>query len=170
MVFTDGKQIGATLDRNGLRPARYIVTDDDLVVMASEIGVLPFAERKIVKKWRLQPGKMFLIDLEQGRIIDDEELKNQFAFAKPYRQWIENVRIRLDSIDVQRPAAAASPRACSTASRPSAPPRKTSSSCWRRWPPPAKRPSARWATTARWPCCRTRTSRCSTTSSSCSPR
>jgi glutamate synthase (NADPH) large chain len=101
MVFTDGKQIGATLDRNGLRPARYIVTDDDLVVMASESGVLPFAERKIVKKWRLQPGKMFLIDLEQGRIIDDEELKNQFAFAKPYRQWIENVRIRLDSIDVK---------------------------------------------------------------------
>ncbi len=110
MVFTDGKQIGATLDRNGLRPARYIVTDDDLVVMASESGVLPFAERKIVKKWRLQPGKMFLIDLEQGRIIDDEELKNQFAFAKPYRQWIENVRIRLDSIptkptDVMGPAA-----------------------------------------------------------------
>jgi len=98
MVFTDGKQIGATLDRNGLRPARYIVTDDDLVVMASESGVLPFAERKIVKKWRLQPGKMFLIDLEQGRIIDDEELKNQFASAKPYRQWIENVRVRLDSI------------------------------------------------------------------------
>jgi len=108
MVFTDGKQIGATLDRNGLRPARYIVTDDDLVVMASESGVLPFAERKIVKKWRLQPGKMFLIDLEQGRIIDDEELKNQFAFAKPYRQWIENVRIRLDSIEVKAEAPAAS--------------------------------------------------------------
>jgi glutamate synthase (NADPH/NADH) large chain len=108
MVFTDGKQIGATLDRNGLRPARYIVTDDDLVVMASESGVLPFAERKIVKKWRLQPGKMFLIDLEQGRIVDDEELKNQFAFAKPYRQWIENVRIRLDAIPVTAagPAAA----------------------------------------------------------------
>ena len=107
MVFTDGKQIGATLDRNGLRPARYIVTDDDLVVMASESGVLPFPERKIVKKWRLQPGKMFLIDLEQGRIIDDEELKNQFAFAKPYRQWIENVRIRLDAIDVKASAPAA---------------------------------------------------------------
>ena len=107
MVFTDGKQIGATLDRNGLRPARYIVTDDDLVVMASESGVLPFAERKIVKKWRLQPGKMFLIDLEQGRIVDDEELKNQFASAKPYRQWIENVRIRLDSIPAPTIAAAA---------------------------------------------------------------
>jgi glutamate synthase (NADPH/NADH) large chain len=100
MVFTDGKQIGATLDRNGLRPARYIVTDDDLVVMASESGVLPIGEHRIVKKWRLQPGKMFLIDLEQGRIVDDEELKHQFASAKPYRQWIENVRIKLDSIDV----------------------------------------------------------------------
>ena len=99
MVFTDGKQIGATLDRNGLRPARYIVTDDDLVVMASESGVLPVPERKIVKKWRLQPGKMFLIDLEQGRIVDDETLKNQFASARPYRQWIDNVRIRLDSIE-----------------------------------------------------------------------
>ncbi|MFN3417128.1 MAG: glutamate synthase-related protein [Caldimonas sp.] len=100
MVFTDGRQIGATLDRNGLRPARYIVTDDDLVVMASESGVLPIPENKIVKKWRLQPGKMFLIDFEQGRIVDDEELKNLYASAKPYRQWIENVRIKLDSIDV----------------------------------------------------------------------
>jgi glutamate synthase (NADPH/NADH) large chain len=104
MVFTDGKQIGATLDRNGLRPARYLVTDDDLVVMASESGVLPIPEHKIVKKWRLQPGKMFLIDLEQGRIVDDDELKHQLAFAKPYRQWIENVRIRLDSISIE-PAA-----------------------------------------------------------------
>jgi len=101
MVFTDGKQIGATLDRNGLRPARYIVTDDDLVVMASESGVLPIPESKIVKKWRLQPGKMFLIDLEQGRIVDDEELKNQFANARPYKQWIENVRVRLDEIPAE---------------------------------------------------------------------
>jgi len=100
MVFTDGKQIGATLDRNGLRPARYIVTDDDLVVMASESGVLPIPENRIVKKWRLQPGRMFLIDLEQGRIVDDEELKNQYANARPYRQWIENVRIKLDTIEV----------------------------------------------------------------------
>ena len=98
MVFTDGKQIGATLDRNGLRPARYLVTDDDLVVMASESGVLPIPENRIVRKWRLQPGKMFLIDLEQGRIVDDEELKTQYASARPYRQWIENVRIRLDAI------------------------------------------------------------------------
>ena len=100
MVFTDGRQIGATLDRNGLRPARYIVTDDDLVVLASESGVLPIPENKIVKKWRLQPGKMFLIDLEQGRIVEDDELKAQLASSRPYRQWIENVRIKLDSIDV----------------------------------------------------------------------
>lgn len=104
MVFTDGRQIGATLDRNGLRPARYIVTDDDLVVMASESGVLPIPENQIVKKWRLQPGKMFLIDLEQGRIVDDEELKNQFASAKPYRQWIESVRIKLEEIPVDAEA------------------------------------------------------------------
>jgi len=108
MVFTDGKQIGATLDRNGLRPARYIVTDDDLVVMGSESGVLPVAESRIVKKWRLQPGKMFLIDFEQGRIIDDEELKNQFASAKPYRQWIENVRVKLESLPEPCAAAQAS--------------------------------------------------------------
>ncbi|WP_231912946.1 glutamate synthase-related protein [Sterolibacterium denitrificans] len=101
MVFTDGRQIGATLDRNGLRPARYIVTDDDLVVLASEAGVLPIPENRIVRKWRLQPGRMFLIDLDQGRIIEDEELKSQYASAKPYRQWIENLRIRLDGIEAQ---------------------------------------------------------------------
>ncbi|MBS1138909.1 MAG: glutamate synthase large subunit [Proteobacteria bacterium] len=102
VAFTDGRQIGATLDRNGLRPARYLVTDDDLVVMASESGVLPIPEKKIVKKWRLQPGKMFLIDMEQGRIIDDQELKNSLANAKPYREWIEKIRIKLDEV----PAAA----------------------------------------------------------------
>ena len=98
IVFTDGRQIGATLDRNGLRPSRYCITDDDLVVMASESGVLPFPENKIVRKWRLQPGKMFMIDLEQGRMVDDEELKSTLANSKPYKQWIENLRIRLDDV------------------------------------------------------------------------
>jgi glutamate synthase (NADPH/NADH) large chain len=98
IVFTDGRQIGATLDRNGLRPSRYCVTDDDLVIMASESGVLPVPENKIVRKWRLQPGKMFLIDLEQGRMIDDEELKASLANNKPYKQWIENLRIKLDDL------------------------------------------------------------------------
>ncbi len=98
IVFTDGRQIGATLDRNGLRPSRYCVTDDDMVIMGSESGVLPVPENKIVRKWRLQPGKMFLIDLEQGRMIDDEELKAGLANSKPYKQWIENLRIRLDDV------------------------------------------------------------------------
>ncbi len=99
IAFTDGRQIGAMLDRNGLRPARYIVTDDDLVVMASEAGVLPIAESRITKKWRLQPGRMFLIDTEAGRIIDDSELKNSLANAKPYREWIKRIRIKLDEIE-----------------------------------------------------------------------
>ncbi|HEY0062616.1 MAG TPA: glutamate synthase-related protein [Telluria sp.] len=98
MAFTDGRHIGGTLDRNGLRPARYIVTDDDLVVMASESGVLPIPESKIIQKWRLQPGKMFLIDLEAGRIIDDKELKDTYSNAKPYKAWINSVRIKLNEI------------------------------------------------------------------------
>ena len=98
VAFTDGRQIGATLDRNGLRPARYLITDDDLVVMASEMGVLPIPAEKIVKKWRLQPGKMFLIDMEQGRIIDDTELKAGLAKSHPYQQWLEKTQIHLKNL------------------------------------------------------------------------
>uniref|UniRef100_UPI002588617A glutamate synthase-related protein n=1 Tax=Diaphorobacter sp. TaxID=1934310 RepID=UPI002588617A len=100
IVFTDGRQIGATLDRNGLRPSRYVVTDDDLVILASEAGVLPVPDGKIVRKWRLQPGKMLLIDLEQGRLIEDDELKANIVNTKPYKQWIENLRIKLDDVKV----------------------------------------------------------------------
>ncbi|HEU0203374.1 MAG TPA: glutamate synthase-related protein, partial [Burkholderiaceae bacterium] len=107
IAFTDGVRIGATLDRNGLRPARYIVTDDDLVVMASEVGVLPIAESRIVKKWRLQPGKMFLIDTEQGRIIDDAELKAQLSASKPYKEWIRRIRIKLDDLPAAKEARSA---------------------------------------------------------------
>jgi glutamate synthase (NADPH/NADH) large chain len=102
VAFSDGRQIGATLDRNGLRPARYIVTDDELVIMASEAGVLPIPEERIVKKWRLQPGKMFLIDVERGRIVDDKELKETLAAAKPYSEWIERIRIRLDDVQSKK--------------------------------------------------------------------
>ncbi|MDP2248064.1 MAG: glutamate synthase-related protein, partial [Nitrosomonadales bacterium] len=98
VAFTDGRMIGATLDRNGLRPARYLVTDDDHVMMASEMGVLTFPEERIVKKWRLQPGKMFLIDMEQGRIIDDAEVKQTLAQAKPYKEWIEKSRYFLGDL------------------------------------------------------------------------
>ncbi len=98
VAFTDGRQIGATLDRNGLRPARYLVTNDDLVIMASESGVLDIEDERVIKKWRLQPGKMFLIDLEQGRIIDDAEIKAELADAKPYREWLNRTQIHLDSL------------------------------------------------------------------------
>ena len=102
IAFTDGRQIGATLDRNGLRPSRYIVTEDGLVIMGSECGCLPVPEEKIVKKWRLQPGKMFLVDLEKGRIIDDKELKESLAGAKPYPEWIERIRVKLDEVETEK--------------------------------------------------------------------
>ncbi len=95
IAFTDGRQIGATLDRNGLRPARYIVTDDDHVIMASEAGVLPVPEEKIVKKWRLQPGKMLLIDLEEERIIEDEEIKRKLGAEHPYEAWLKATQFKL---------------------------------------------------------------------------
>ncbi len=105
MAFTDGRQIGATLDRNGLRPARFVVTDDDYVVMASEVGVLDIPESRIVKKWRLQPGKMLLVDLEQGRIVDDDELKRTLATQKPYREWLNHSRLRLEDMPEPAPVA-----------------------------------------------------------------
>jgi glutamate synthase (NADPH) large chain len=98
VCFTDGKQIGATLDRNGLRPARYLVTDDGLVVLASEMGVLPIPEEKIVEKWRLQPGKMLLIDLEEGRIVSDDEIKQQLSDAHPYKEWLKRTQIVLEDL------------------------------------------------------------------------
>ncbi len=98
VAFTDGRQIGATLDRNGLRPARYFVLDDDTVVLASEAGTLPFDESKVVTKWRLQPGKMLLIDLEKGIIVSDEEIKNQLASAKPYDKWLGDTQIVLEEL------------------------------------------------------------------------
>jgi len=98
IAFSDGRVIGATLDRNGLRPARYLVTDDDLVIMGSECGTLNIPEERIVKKWRLQPGRMFLADLEKGRIIDDKELKDSLAAQRPYREWIERITVKLDDL------------------------------------------------------------------------
>ncbi|WP_082434227.1 glutamate synthase large subunit [Devosia sp. A16] len=98
MCFSDGVHIGATLDRNGLRPARYLVTEDDEVVMSSEAGVLPIPAAKIKKKWRLQPGKMLLIDLKQGRIVSDEEIKAELANAHPYKQWLGRTQIVLEEL------------------------------------------------------------------------
>jgi glutamate synthase (NADPH) large chain len=98
IAFTDGRQIGATLDRNGLRPARFLVTTDDKVVMASESGVLPIPEDKIARKWRLQPGKMLLIDLEEGRIVEDDELKRTLAEAEPYDEWLRETQHKLEEL------------------------------------------------------------------------
>lgn len=98
IAFTDGKMIGATLDRNGLRPARYLVTQDDLVVLASETGVLQFEPEDVRTKGRLQPGKMFLIDTEQGRIIDDDEIKAKIASQQPYREWVSRYRISISEL------------------------------------------------------------------------
>jgi hypothetical protein len=98
IAFTDGRRIGATLDRNGLRPARYFVTRDDRIIMASEMGVLPIPEKDIVVKWRLQPGKMLLVDLDQGRLIPDEELKATLAKSHPYRDWLESTQIVLEDL------------------------------------------------------------------------
>ncbi len=101
IAFTDGRQIGATLDRNGLRPARYLVTDDDFVIMASEMGVLEVPEHKIIKKWRLQPGKMLMIDTVQGRIIDDSELKAELSTHSPYSEWLDKTRILVSKLPAE---------------------------------------------------------------------
>jgi glutamate synthase (NADPH) large chain len=98
VAFTDGRMIGATLDRNGLRPARYLVTKDGLLVMASETGVLPIAPEEIEYKGRLQPGKMLLVDLEQGRIVPDEEIKGELSARRPYGEWIKEHQITLDTL------------------------------------------------------------------------
>jgi glutamate synthase (NADPH/NADH) large chain len=98
IAFTDGRQIGATLDRNGLRPARYVITDDDHVIMASEAGVLPVPEERIRRKWRLQPGRMLLIDFEEGRIIDDDEIKRNLAAEHPYEAWLQATQFKLSEL------------------------------------------------------------------------
>ena len=102
LSFTDGKMIGATLDRNGLRPSRYCVTTDDRVIMASESGVLPVDPSMIKEKGRLQPGKMFVVDMEQGRIISDEELKKDICSRKPYSEWLNKYKIRLEELPEPR--------------------------------------------------------------------
>ena len=98
IAFTDGKKIGAILDRNGLRPSRYYVTKDDLVIMASEVGVLDVAPERVLQKGRLQPGRMFLIDTEEGRIVADDEIKGKICSEKPYRQWLNKYMLELENV------------------------------------------------------------------------
>ena len=98
IAFTDGVRVGAVLDRNGLRPSRYYVTKDDLVIMASEVGVLDVPPERVLIKQRLQPGRMFLVDTEEGRIISDEELKQTVAKARPYRQWLHDNLVDFEAL------------------------------------------------------------------------
>ncbi|WP_165222717.1 glutamate synthase large subunit [Aquisphaera insulae] len=98
VTFTDGKNIGAVLDRNGLRPSRFVVTKDDRVIMASEVGAIEVAPGNVLRKGRLEPGKMFLLNLEEGRIVDDEELKQQIASARPYGQWLREYMVHLSDL------------------------------------------------------------------------
>ena len=99
IAFTDGRVIGAVLDRNGLRPSRYWVTDDDLVIMASEVGVIDVPTHKVIEKGRLQPGRMFLVDTSKGRIVRDEEIKAELAAARPYREWLDRQLLHLDDVE-----------------------------------------------------------------------
>jgi hypothetical protein len=109
LAFTDGRQIGAILDRNGLRPARWLITKDGIVVMGSETGVLDVPAERVERRGRLEPGKMFLVDLEQGRLVEDEELKLKLAQAKPYGRWLRENKISfadLDDVEAKPPVEA----------------------------------------------------------------
>ena len=170
VTFTDGTQVGAVLDRNGLRPGRYWVTDDGLVVLSSEVGVLDIDPAKVVRKGRLQPGKMFLVDTAEHRIIEDDEIKAALAAEQPVRGVAGDRRDR-----ARRTCPSASTSCTPTprspaASRPSATPRKSCASSSRRWPGPAASRSAPWARTRRSPRCPSAPGCSSTTSPSCSRR
>ena len=169
VCFTDGRVVGATLDRNGLRPGRWVETTDGYVILGSEAGMLGISAENVKRLGRLAPGKLFLVDLEQGRIVDDDEVKARS------RRSSRTAVVRRAHRPLRRPAGARSrwsraPSRCTRASSPSATRRRTCGSCWRRWPPRARSRSARWATTTRSPCCPTSARRCSATSSSSSRR
>ena len=170
MAFTDGSSVGAVLDRNGLRPARYYVTLDDTVILASEVGVLDIPADRIVRKERLQPGRMLLIDTKEGRIIDDEEIKERAACEHPYREWLDRHMVSLE--DLPPPPRHAEPDHETVLRL-----EKAFGYTYedeRQVLIPMVRdgvdPSAPWATTLRWRSFRTSPSSFTTTSSSSSPR
>ena len=136
VAFTDGTVIGAVLDRNGLRPGRYWVTADGLVVMASEVGVLDIDPADIVGRGRLQPGRMFLVDTSQGRVVANDEIKTGLAAEQPYQPWLDEGLIELKDLPDRAHIRYRTPT-CSAASSPSATPRRSSRSCWPPWPRPA---------------------------------
>ena len=171
IAFTDGTVIGAVLDRNGLRPSRYYVTKDDMVIMASEVGVLDIPAERVLLKERLHPGRIFLVDTAQGRIIDDAELKKAYAAQHPYGEVAE------DPYPAHRrpcpgPRMSRSPitRRCCQRQQASATRTRISGSSWAPWPRPARSRWAPWAPTRRWPCSPTGRGFSTTTSSSSSLR
>ena len=161
--FTDGVRIGAVLDRNGLRPGRYILTNDDIVILASEAGTLLIPQSQIKKKWRLQPGKMFMIDTEQGRIIEDEEIKRTLALSNPYKEWTKRLNIHLS--DVVAPSPLPNNNPVPLIKRQEA--KTTLSLFCARWRKKAPKQSAPWETTHRLRCSLTEPSRSISTSVSC---
>ncbi len=170
VVFTDGTVAGGVLDRNGLRPARYWVTDDGLVVLASEVGVLDIDPARVVRKGRLQPGRMFLVDTAQGRIVDDDEIKALLAAEHPYDQWLDDGPGHLGgaaAADDAHPAArlGRDPSGAVRLHR-----TRSSASSWPPWPRPVARRWGRWATTPPSRRCRSGRASSSTTSPSCSRR
>ena len=168
IAFTDGVRVGAVLDRNGLRPSRYYVTKDDLVIMASEVGVLDVPPERVLIKQRLQPGRMFLVDTEEGRIISDEELKQTVAKARPYRQWLHDHLVdfeALPEVPEEEPKAITASR--SNGSRSLGTVLKTYGSILARWPLPVSSPSGPWEPTRHWRCYRTSPSCSITILSSC---
>ena len=171
IAFTDGRVIGATLDRNGLRPGRYIVTKDDLVVLASEAGVLDIPAENVKKKGRLQPGNMFLVDTVEKRIISDEEIKKRLAARQPYGEWLSKNQITLDQLPEPSRVHRSNPDTLLRRQRAYGySDRRSAASCSSRWGRRAKSRSAPWEPIRRWPACPIGRSRSSTTSSSCSRR
>lgn len=168
VTFTDGTLIGAVLDRNGLRPGRYSVTDDGLVVLASETGVLDLDPAKVVRKGRLQPGRMFLVDTEHGRLVSDDEVKAELAAAQLYQEWLHAGNIELDDLPEREHVihTAKSVARCQQTFGS----RRSCGSSSPRWRGPAAKPSGRWAPTRRSRCCPTGRASSSTTSLSSSHR
>ena len=170
VAFTDGTVIGAVLDRNGLRPARYWVTDDGMVVLASEVGVIDVPPAKVVRKGRLQPGRMFLVDTAAGRIVDDDEIKDALAAEHPYAEWLDAGQIELEELPPrtmltpQHASVVGPPAPVRLHQRGAAPDPRSP------WPSPGPSRSGRWAPTPPSPSSPSGPGCSTTTSPSCSPR
>jgi glutamate synthase (ferredoxin) len=186
IAFTDGTMMGAVLDRNGLRPSRYTVTKDDLVIMASEAGVLPIEPENVAYKGRLEPGRMFLVNMDEGRIVSDEEIKQEIATAQPYREWLDQISggagrsagpgsgdargYRDQGNPPPHPRTHAPGTSSPSAKKPSATPSKNSACCSSPWPKTAWKPSVPWERIRPCRCCPISRDCCTTTSISCLPR